>query len=847
MNIREKIKDIITHSEIKLLSQIPVSFDEYNELIADMRNYIQHLYVQTVVPANPIVAVALVQIAIRAYSDGNYWDFFNDEIGFTVPASKKNYLGQIFAATLRQYHLFELDREPGAKYAYVENIKAHSYVPDNYLSGYWDFLFAFYDRNILRQLPESIEEEFSEMSEFFADTLNVAGDSISLKNLDNKPAKSYKLLKATRALFAQGDSIILSSEIYRHLQIIDEFYYDNKLPQNSDRFGESFCIWQKRSSEIHDSDNGKTKRRSGKFYHRPYFKIDRSRASVQLIIPEQKIRNDDFSDKVVAIVNENGKSRSFDLSLYRAFGVIVSEPISVPDVDVFGHTEVIIRSLSDRTFDIPECEYRIFDSDSTELAKLKPGQNYLITEKGANVRGHKALYANKDHSIWDEYSYSDIDDESVIYINDTPISITGTFVEGADFAHSSHEYEIFKNGSKLQTAYRHPTVSFRIAKSNYSGAFLWCNNEKYYVDDVAASVVDLPDAPNDYGVTVLLESFLEERAGIYRICVDEPAKNLHEVCNYVFLPDLRCRPEKPRFIFASEAGITITGDYDIEPVNAICVDDGGSDYLVDLTGTDEAGRFRISVDGDIFDMNVPLKIFKHGFEKQWRFDRPDYIWIDDMKNDLYISMSGATEAKVYLASKVSDMVVPGTSLGDGVFRFDISPIVEQIRSSPRPYNYIGLKFRDNKERNLSLYRVLNRTFVDAEVILDDGIPRVDVKYEGKNAPVLRFCDEKTGETVAEKHVVNGMNDFPELSPDGLYTMYKFEETPDPFGFGSELRSIGNPTVRIGVVNPDDISNCKINFRKILWAGKELHLNYSYGVFSLQKIDEVTYTGVLYEQ
>ena len=848
MILREKIKNSIAQPGIKLLSQIPISDNEYRELIAEARSYIQHMYTQTIVPANPVVAVTLVQIAIRAYSEGNYWDYFIDEIGMAVPSSKRNYLGQVFASTLKQYHLFELEREIGSKYAYVENIKAHAFVPNNYLSGYWDFLFAFYDRNILRQLPESIEEDFSEMAEFFASTLKDTGDSFSLRNLDNKPAKSYKLLKATRSLFAQGDPIILSNEIYHHLQIIDGFYYDDMLPASDERFGESFNLWQKKNAEIHDASRNRIKRRSGAFYHRPYFQINRANGTAELIIPEQKIRNDDFFNKVVAVINENGKIRSFELSLYRAFGVIVSDQIRIPIDNIFGHIEIQVKSLVTKSFDIPERDYRLFDNESVELLKLKTGQNYILTKKGANVRGHKALYVNKDQCAWDEYAFSDVTDDTVIYINNSPISITGTFAEGPDFAHTSHEYKLYKNGSEYQTAYRHPTISFKIQKELYNGAFLWCNDDKFHIDDVAASVVTLPDASKSYGITIILDDLLEKKAGVYRVFVDEPSKTKREICQYVLLPDLRCRPEKPRFMFASKAGITITGSYDIQPINAISIEEGGNDYLVDLANGEESGKFTINIDGNIFELVVPLQIFKHGFEKQWQFERPEYLWVDDLKNDFYIAMPGAVEAKVYLASRTIDIFAVGTNLGDGIFRFDISEIVDYIRTSTQAYNYISLKYTDNKERNLSLYRVLNRIYVDkVDVVFDHDMPRVDVKYEGKNDLVLRFCDEKTGEIFVEKTVTNGMNDFPELPPDGLFTMYMFEAISDSFGFSTELKGIGYPKSRIGVINYDDLSNCKLNVQNVLWAGRNLTLSYSYAVFSLQKIDEVTYTGIMYEQ
>jgi len=848
MNIKEKIDRYILQPDVKLLSQIPISDAEYQELLQYIRYYINHMYMQTIVPANLLIATGLVQIAIRTYTEGNYWDYFISEICMDLSASKRNYLGQIFASTIKQYHLFEIKHEKVAKHTYVENMKAHAFVPNNYLRNYFDFLFAFYDKNILRQLPDNIEADFSEMAEFFSNTLSDSSDIFSLTNFDNKPAKSYKLLKATRALFAQGDPVILSNKLYHHLQIIDNFYYDDKYPDKGDRFEEAFCQWQEKASEGNDSIRSNIRRKTGAFYHKPYFYVNRMNADAKLIIPEQKIRDDEFSGEVFVNVANEGISKEYRLNLYRAFGVIVSDQLQIPCEDIFAHYEITIKSASERKFDIPERNYRIFDADSVEMLKLCTGQNYLLTRKGTKVRGYQPVYIDENCPSWNVYSFSGIDDSSVIYIDNCSISITGTFAEGPDFAYVSQEYNLFSNDREIQTAYRHPTLSFRIDRKNKKGSFLWCNGVKYHVDEVASALVELSEDLNNYGVTVILEDILSKEAGLYRIFLDEPARQQREICKYVYLPELRCYPEKPRFIFDSEACINITGGYIINPINAIQVQDGGNEYLVDLKQGFEQGEFNLSIDDCTFKICVPLQIFKHGFEKQWQYERPDYIWAPDLKNDLYISMPGATEAIIYVAEKDFERYAFGLHQGNGVFRFEISELVEYIRNSSKAYNYISLKYKDNKERNLSLYRVLNRIYVDkADVIFDHEHVYVDVQYKGKNDLVLRFCEEGTDIITAEKTVSNGRNEFPELSPSGLYTMHTFETSIDPFGFSNEKKSILNPRYRIGAIDLDDISNCKINLISVLWSGEKLPLDYSYAVFSLEKHDDLVYSGVLCEQ
>ncbi len=848
MDLHTKISEALKNPELKLLGQIQISDEEYKELLVYTSRKVANLMVQTIVPADIMLSLAAVQIAIRTYFEGNYWEYFKNEIGLEVSSSRTNYVGQIFVSTLTRFRLFQIERDAGAKYAYVENIKAHSFVPNNYLSGYFDFLFAFYDRNLLRQVQENIDDDFSEMSDFFASTLKDSGDNFSLRNLDNKPAKSYKLLKATRTLFAQGDSSIMANVMYSHLKIIDDYYYDEKKPADSNRFGNAFLQWIEHATELTGDNKHGNKRRSKAFYHKPYFHIKRSSGDVVLVIPEQKIRNEDYNGNVLATITVNGKSKSYPLSIYRAFGVLVSEQIKVSVDDLFSEIRVDISSVSNRIFEISKCSYRIFDEDFCEMVKLHFGQNYLLVEKGCEVRGAKAIYANCEYKYWDEYSYADVDEKTIIYIDNVPISTTGSFIIGPNFNHVSNEYQLLDNEKEIQAAYKHPNLSFKVAKNTLDGCFIWCNSIRFQVKPVAASIVEPPADTENYGVTLILNDLLDDDDHLYRILLDEPGKSRREICRYVLISGLRCRPEKRRYVFSTEAILNIYGDYDIKPINCNKIADT-YDYTLDLTTGVEYADFSLRLDEHDYTVRVPLNVFKHGFEKEWKFSRPDYLWHTELKNDLFVSIPGATEADVFMATKNSQFEAPGKSLGNGIFRFDITEIAQEIRTTQQPYNYISIKYKDNKYRKLSLYRVLNRLYVEKAAIFFDESNKasVDVHFLGKNDLILCFCDKATDETVVERKVINGRNEFPELTETGLYTMYMFEETPDPFGFEQKRHQIGYPKYGIGVVNLNDITNCKVLIRDVSYGGSKLSLDYSYCVFNLDKLDKFTYTGTLTEK
>ena len=107
MSVKETIDKALMNPDMCLLGQIIVSKEEYEELICYSQKKVQSILPRTIMPADIYLSVALVQIAIKKYSDGNYWDYFKSEIGLPyLSSSRTNLVGQVFVSTLKKYHLF---------------------------------------------------------------------------------------------------------------------------------------------------------------------------------------------------------------------------------------------------------------------------------------------------------------------------------------------------------------------------------------------------------------------------------------------------------------------------------------------------------------------------------------------------------------------------------------------------------------------------------------------------------------------------------------------------------------------------------------------------------------------
>lgn len=841
------VESFIKETGIKLLGQVPVSEDEYRELIKYIRVRITTLSVQTIIPPELTTSLALVQIAIRRYEEGNYWDCFLDEIGMDVSSNKRILLGKIFAKTIHHYGLYELQRDTDSKYAYVENIKAHSFVPNNYLSGYFDFLLSFYEGNLLRQLDSGTEDSLFELIDFLDSTTSNNNDSVRIEKLGTRPPKAYRLLKATRCAIAECPFTVISDLLLSHLKLIDDYYYDNKLPNSCDRIAVAFTDWAALHAESFSVTKGQKKRTTGKaFFHKPHFDVDRSSGTVYLVVPEQKFREEDFSGVACATIQSVNERYRIQLNPYRAIGVIVTEPTRIKVASLFKNYTIEIRSGTVKAFSIPNKGYRIFDADFEESSRLHCGQNYLLTEKGAMVTGTSSpVYINHNYAGWDEYSFSDITEESVIYINGRPISTTDDFAIGAAFEFVSKEYDLYLNGKPVQTAYRHPVVSFKVQKASIDGVFLWCNKDRYHLGSIPHTVISLPEDDKNYGVTVRLDELLSGfPEDYYVIILDEPGKTPVIICKYAYLTGLRCNPEKRRFIFRQYASVYVTSGYNLEPLNCQAITD--CEYQVDLTRESASADFALSCGEQTFTLKVPLKVFQYGFEKKYHILREKYIWYTEVRNELYIKMPGANEAKIFLGKNESD-TIPGIQIEEGVFKFDISDFVRKIVESKSLYHYINLKYHDNQWRKLSVYKVLKRLQIDKKnVVFKDNAVYVDVSYSGRTQLGVAFTNHETQELILERTLENGETLLPELDPKSLYDVEYYELLQDDFGFSSEKKTIVKQ-FKVGAIDFSDISNCRINIAAIINRGRFLPLEYLYSFFVVEKESDNRYRGNLTEK
>ncbi len=836
----DKIIEKVKNGEVTLLGELMVTDIEYEQLVNYTKKKIDSLHIQTSATFDILLSVALVQIAIREYKEGNYWDCFS-EIFTDIPSNKKNYIGQVFYQTLKVYKLFTIEGEQASRMQYVENIKAHAFVPNNYLSDYFDFLFSFYDKNLLRTVPQDLNEDIEEFQEYLTDTLNDSGDKIKVDSFGNKTSKSYKLLKATRIAMSRLDTTYVANLLKPHLEYIDNYYFDYQLPEKQGRFEIGVNEWSK-SVIAQFADKEKRKRKSGKWYtnRKPYYRLLDD--SFELIIPEQKFRTDEYNGSIYININDRELK---NIDAYRAFGIIITEEIITDVGDIFAETKISISSLVKKEHFIPRKYYRIFDEEKNETEKLKSGYCYIAIKDSVKITFQycKNQYIKNINNIANIY-YVEIIETSVIYIDNIPLSLAGEFSVKTQYDFVSNEYLILdENGSTIQTTYKHPVVSFVVEKEHFETALIWCNQERFNINNPYTSVFfEMSNDCSKIGVSVDLNNLLEENDGYYRIFLDEPAKSKRVIEEYLFIKNLRCSTDKRRYTFCQEAQITISEDYQVIALNSNKNENGK--YILKLNEAVKSANFDVIIDNKIYRMIIPINVLQFGFNGLLSCNRPDYIWHKDVSNNFNLILPGADRVWIYL-NKDEANFIEGELL-KGIFNFDISQFVNEIESNKYAWNYLNIKYIDNKERRMPLLRVLNTLWFSSFVLLQetDNV-FIFTEYYGVPDCFVKVIDYQTNNVIVERrNVVNyGKTYFPELDAESLYKIERYSVEGDDFGFSEDICHL-NTIFKIGVIDFSDISNCKVVIDQILYKDQILELNYKYTIRDLIKLKSDVYVGKL---
>lgn len=849
-----QIANILRENNFKLLGQIEISEKDYKELIEFVGIKIKKMYMPTIPNADLMLSLALVQVAVRRYQDGRFWPCFEEELGYSVPSARLNYIGKIFFKTIKQYDLF-IPRTDDGDFQYVEYIKAHAFVTNYYMHGFYDFSYAYYENNLFRQLnSESIEEDFEDLSSFMETTLKNKNDNI-IETGSNKAAKSYKLLKSTRTTFAICDTNTIRKLFLPILKLIDNYFYDNEMPQISkNRYEEAFIEWCRIQDAKNNQKNEKHTRTRKEFSHKPYISVDVDKEFSHIVIPPQKFRDEDCEGYATAIIEINGYTETIELDVYKSFGLYITEEKHIPIPSIFDSIDITIKTLSEKHYRIPASNYRVFDRQWKYRNRFDIGYNYILVRHGISTKWENSqdeIDSYDGYRNWNYFS-AKINEESIFYVGNKPISIIGEFSAEPVFERKIEHFSAFdKAGNEIVVSREHPAVSFVVEKGKLNGSVLTINNIKYSVETIKEKICyDWPEDKKKLAVSVPLNVILPMEDKQYDVMLDVPGEGNKKLCSYLLVRKFDCRFNKPRYTYDATAMLKITkGDclFDIidESWEVESESEKSITYTIPLGLSPEKAELILYLYEE-YKITMPIRIFKYGFsETSMKSQRDEFIWYTELKETLYVKLPGAKSVSAYYG-KLDMFMFEGTLIAPDTFRIDISEFVRKINEDSKiTYHYITLEYEDNAKRRLGLPVIYRQTVIKPyfKLFLDGDVPYIDVDIKGNSNVFVEIKTLNDDIVVSKKHIVNGKNTFPELSKDEYYNFHPFIEEGGKFAFNI-TREYMQPLSNVGCIDLDNLEKCELVIKTLSAEENILPLNYEYHLNLIEKEDDITYIGSL---
>ena len=850
----QHIAKLIESNKYKLLGQIVVSDSEYSELIDFVSVKLENLHISTIPSADLMLSLALVQVAIRRYKDGRFWPCFEEEVGYKIPSNKTTYIGSIFDKTVKTYNLFLPPNDDGPN-RYVEHIKAHAFITNYYMQGFYDFSYAYYENNLFRQLnTESIEEDFEDLSSFMATTLTNKNDNI-VETGSNKAAKSYKLLKSTRTTFAMCDSKIIRNLFLPILKLVDNYFYDNVVPQvGKNRYEEAFIEWCRIQDSKSNQKSEKLNRIRKEFSHKPYINVNVDKELSYIVIPPQKFRDEDCNGYANAIIEINGFEENIELEVYKSFGIYITEEKQIPIPSIFDSVDITIKTLSEKKFHIPASNYRIFNRLWKNKIRFEVGANYILVQKNIPTRWENErdeIDSDDGFKNWNYYS-AQINEESIFYVGNKPISIIGEFSPEPIFERKIEHFNVFdKNGKEIIVSREHPAVSFVVEKGKLNGSVLTVNSTKYPIENIKEKICyDWPEDKKKFAVSLPLNAILPKEDNKYDVVLDVPGEGDKNLCSYLLLRKFDCRFNKPRYTYDKTATLKITkGDCLFDVADELWEIESESEksisYTIPLESSPESANLTLYL-YDEYSVTMPIRIFKYGFSiNSMKSQNVEYIWYSDLQEILYVTMPGAKRVSAYYG-KLDMIKMQGTKVSEGIFRIDISEFIRHIKDSDKIYHYINLEYEDNAIRKLSLPVIYRTPLIKPyfKLLVENGIPFVDLTIKGDAKVFLKVEDYNGNILIDKKEMRNGKTLFPELSIDTFYKFSPYIEEGDKFGFSvkhTPLKEIENITP----IDMENLEGCDIIVDNIAVNEKIVFPNYEYHIKLDKKQNDNSYLGFMY--
>ena len=621
----------------RYIGDIVISEDEYILLKAYLRSICRkYLNTSERYITSPIFAVALVQIGIHKY-DGRFWPHVEREIGMELPGSYQKWIGRSFYKTLEKYNKYKV-----AENEMMNNILLHCFITNYYASDLFDFLFAYYQIDLERDLTSNSKEMRDYLMQSMASGENTA--------------RAYKIKKHTSdavAFNTRGCKI----RVGKILRFMDNALFYGLFPRTSqNRIAQLFCKWADESKKFDQAKKaiaGLTKR-GEKRYSSPYLRYNGSQNRFELVLPPQYIHlatNEELPNLhwKIAFSNVEKTLEAEPENCVTGCKTRIVSDIYIPSDNIFDSIRIeLIKNDAEvihKFTNIRAACIRFFDNN-WELIHYTDA--LPIGDAFAFTHTEDALYTDSDAVYNCEYLnglnlYSmELIKGDIIRLPDGRALPVGSALEDGLLKNNlKNGVYVMREGVKYPVFSAVPSIYFRMSPTQERGTLIRINEEKYRFDIARAIKCNTQDKTDEYGYILRLSDYIKTD-GIFRVNIDIPNSRKANDYSFAVINQFDYEYEDAPFIYKKEGKITFSG-------TGMILGDEHSEHIANNSFV-----FRIDPDIDYLPFtyqtaneNLALRVYLPAFK--WKFDdgawhteRPEEIWHAEFPKMIYLKFPDDT-------------------------------------------------------------------------------------------------------------------------------------------------------------------------------------------------------------
>lgn len=711
MNQELKEKIVVAFEELtpnQLIADIHLTDEEYGTLIEMTKIRVASLLSRnaTFPPPDETLSLALVQIGIREYEYGNYWNNFAHTIQMDIKNQIQGRIGNVFYRTLNKYNLFLYDKnEEQHRSRYVHNILLHGFVPRSYLADFFSFLVAFYKLNLFEQLPDSLDEPFDELSDFMDKVIPSNQDHFMVQQYFDKPIQYYKLVRSSQRALSEKKLKTPRVIMTDLLKMVDEYSWNGEISPKRDTsfYYDHFTEWMQKN----DTDLALRKQKNQNRYRlvnqKPYLRLNYENQEVEIVLPPRRVRESDFENTIDAIIQNLSSTQKITLHSYRCIGTINTEEFILP-INDYLFTDFSIEISSMKSLGLVEFKkkkYYLFSISNhlNEIQQLETGNIVLLTKPDSKVEfpyDSNILAGEPEDIGFGVLYYLAIEENSVICIDDEIISTSESYENLFLVDPVQHDIEFVSstNSKPMVATKKHPVLLMQIEKEVSKWPILYINKKKHLLSSINQAAKEFSSINSTHvRVQIDLNLLLPTETGEYFVNLDFSTSNKkkHLLCNYFLVDSFFIEQSRPVYATDEPYEIQICSDIVFKPLfDCVSLDDNHFSIL----GKYDLLEFTTSGCDETI-MRYKVKRMKWKFNGQeWTDKDVKTAYFHDLEPEIIVNAPGTKDQKLVLDG-LDVKTIEGKFIQQDQFLFNIGEWIEAISNTPAIVYKIKLHYSDN--------------------------------------------------------------------------------------------------------------------------------------------------------